>query len=79
MITVTINGQAVAAREGQSVAAVLHINAVRVFRHTRFDNRPRALFCGIGACFDCIVTIDGRAHQRSCITLVRDGMVIETS
>jgi predicted molibdopterin-dependent oxidoreductase YjgC len=37
------------------------------------------MFCGIGVCFDCIVTIDGIANQRACITQLRDGMRIEVT
>jgi predicted molibdopterin-dependent oxidoreductase YjgC len=34
------------------------------------------LFCGIGACFDCLLTIDGRPAQRACLVPVRDGMIL---
>jgi predicted molibdopterin-dependent oxidoreductase YjgC len=37
------------------------------------------MFCGIGVCFDCIVTIDGIANQRACITQLRSGMRIEVT
>ena len=30
----------------------------------------------MGACFDCVVTIDGRIGQRACMTIVADGMQI---
>ncbi len=40
--------------------------------------RRRALFCGIGLCFECVETIDGAAGGRACMTLVRDGMRITT-
>ena len=36
---------------------------------------PRGLHCGMGACFDCVVTVDGRIGQRACMTKVADGMV----
>ena len=34
------------------------------------------LFCGIGACYDCLLTIDGRPAQRACLVPVRDGMIL---
>ena len=37
---------------------------------------PRGLHCGMGACFDCVVTVDGRIGQRACMTKVADGMVV---
>ena len=30
------------------------------WRTTRVGGRPRGLFCGIGVCFDCLITVDGR-------------------
>jgi predicted molibdopterin-dependent oxidoreductase YjgC len=79
MITITVNGTVVSVTEAQSVAAVLMRHGVEAMRRTRFHDQPRTLFCGIGACFDCMVTIDGVRHQRSCLVQVRDGMVVETS
>jgi D-hydroxyproline dehydrogenase subunit gamma len=38
----------------------------------------RAPFCGMGVCFECRVRIDGNAHERACMTLVRDGMQVST-
>ncbi|MGW2362580.1 2Fe-2S iron-sulfur cluster-binding protein, partial [Streptomyces phaeofaciens] len=31
----------------------------------RDGERPRGVFCGIGVCFDCLVTVDGRPNQRA--------------
>ena len=76
MITFTFNGEELTAREGQSVAAALIANDERITRLTRHGGKPRALFCGIGVCFDCLITIDGQRNQRSCITLLQEGLVI---
>src|SRR5690606_37458565 len=38
----------------------------------------RGLFCGMGVCFECRVTINGQSGQRSCLTLVEPGMTVET-
>ncbi len=32
----------------------------------------------MGACFDCVVTVDGRIGQRACMTPVRDGRLVVT-
>ncbi len=77
MITFTFNGEELSAHLGQSVAAALIANQERITRLTRFDKKPRGLFCGIGVCFDCLITIDGERNLRSCITPLRQGMVIE--
>jgi predicted molibdopterin-dependent oxidoreductase YjgC len=75
-VTVTFAGQTLSARDGQSVAAALTAAGVRSWRTTRRGERPRGLFCGIGACFDCLLTIDGRPAQRACLVPVRDGMIL---
>jgi len=75
-VTVTFGGRAVPAGEGQSVAAALTAAGVRSWRTTRRGGQPRGLFCGIGICFDCLLTIDGRPGQRACLVPVRDGMIL---
>lgn len=37
------------------------------------------MFCGIGLCYDCMVTIEGVGNVRACITPVREGMKVITS
>jgi len=75
-VTVTFAGRTLQARDGQTVAAALTAAGVRSWRTTRRGARPRGLFCGIGACFDCLLTIDGRPAQRACLVPVRDGMTL---
>ncbi len=77
-ITFTLDGVALTAQNGQSIAAAMIVNEMRITRSTRIENKPRGIFCGIGSCFDCLVVVDGFANQRACITYVRDGMKIET-
>jgi len=64
--------------EGQSIGAALTAAGVRSWRTTRFGGRPRGLFCGIGVCFDCLVTVDGRPNERACLVPVREGMRVTT-
>lgn len=64
--------------EGQSVGAALTAAGVRSWRTTRVGGRPRGLFCGIGVCFDCLVTVDGRPNERACLVPVREGMAVTT-
>ncbi|MEU2927792.1 (2Fe-2S)-binding protein [Streptomyces sp. NPDC007251] len=76
--TVTFDGRALAALPGQTVAAALWAAGVTSWRSTRGGGRPRGVFCGIGVCFDCLVTVNGRANQRACLVPVRPGDVIHT-
>jgi hypothetical protein len=54
----------IAAEPGQSIAAALIAAGHRSWRSTRVGGEPRGAFCGIGVCFDCLVTVNGRPNQR---------------
>jgi predicted molibdopterin-dependent oxidoreductase YjgC len=75
---VTFDGRALPVTPGQTVAAVLLAAGIRSWRTTRFARRPRGLFCGIGACFDCLVTVNGTPSVRACLAEARPGDVIST-
>ena len=51
---------------------------VRVFRHTAREDHPRGIFCAIGRCTDCAMTVNGVPGVRTCITRVEEGMRVET-
>jgi predicted molibdopterin-dependent oxidoreductase YjgC len=75
-ITFFVDGEAVQARRGQTLAAALLADGHGVLRHTRHAGRPRGLFCAMGVCFDCVMTVDGRTGVRACMTRVDDGMQV---
>lgn len=72
------DGRPVQAREGDTIAAALIANGVKVFRTTHKRGEPRNIFCAIGRCTDCAMTIDGVPNVRACITPARPGMVVAT-
>lgn len=76
-IEVTLDGRRVCAHLGETVAAVLLAEGVRVFSRDE-DGRPHSLYCGIGICYECSLTVDGLPNVRACVTPVADGMIIET-
>jgi aerobic-type carbon monoxide dehydrogenase small subunit (CoxS/CutS family) len=78
-ITFTFNGREVSCEAGQSIAAALIADGKRALRSTRFGDKPRSIFCGIGVCFDCVVVIDGVANQRSCVIAAKQGMKVESA
>ena len=77
-ISVSVDGQLVIAFEGESVAGVLLAQGIRTFRHTAKTGQGRGLYCGMGICYDCLVTVDGVANVRACMTPVAQGMAIGT-
>lgn len=76
-ITIRVDGVPLPAYEGETIAGVLLASGRRAWRHTR-HGQPRGLFCGIGLCFDCLVTVNGTPNVRACLTAVEPGMVVET-
>lgn len=74
-ITFAFDGKVLSALQGETIAAALSAAGIVAFRRTA-TGAPRGLFCGMGACFDCLVTVDGRIGQRACMTKVTDGMVV---
>lgn len=77
VVNVRLNQSDVAVSAGQSVAAVLTCQGITAWRETRRNAKPRGLFCGIGVCYDCLVTVDGQPNQRACMVEATEGMQIE--
>lgn len=77
-LTITVDGETVQAYPGETVATVLLALGRRAFRRTA-HGAPRGLFCGMGVCYDCLVTVDGQPDVRACVTTVQPGMAIETN
>ncbi len=71
-----VDGRHIAAREGDTVAAALLAAGVTPFRTTAASGAPRAPYCMSGACFECVVEIDGLGSVQACLVEARDGMAI---
>ncbi len=71
----TIDGRPVEADAGVSLLAALWNHGARAVR-TSVSGEARGPLCGMGTCFECRVTVDGRPHVRSCLAPVRDGMSV---
>lgn len=78
-VSITVDGREVPAVEGEPIAAALLAAGIRVMRKTPRFGEPRGVFCGIGRCTDCIMTVDGAPNVRTCVTPVRSGMVITSN
>lgn len=72
-----IDGVDHAVPAGLSVAAALNL-AGRAHHRRSLTGERRAPLCGIGQCYECRLSIDGRPHQRGCQRLVTEGMDIAT-
>ncbi|HXS96967.1 MAG TPA: (2Fe-2S)-binding protein [Candidatus Limnocylindrales bacterium] len=72
-----MNGREVAVPAGSMVSTAVVLAGETAFRHS-VTGEARAPLCGMGICFECRVTIDGREHQRSCQVVCADGMDVRT-
>lgn len=75
-ITFTWDGCSLIGREGDSVAAALLGAGVRATREHPVNQDPRAPFCMMGTCFECLVEIDGIPNRQSCQVKLTEGMNI---
>ncbi|CAM4225594.1 (2Fe-2S)-binding protein [Nocardiopsis rhodophaea] len=76
-VTVHLGTTPLTGEAGQTIAGVLLANGVTTWRTTRKARRPRGVFCGIGVCFDCLVTVNGVPDVRACQRTARDGDIVE--
>lgn len=77
-IQLTVNGREVQVPEGSIVAAAIALAETSAYRHS-VNGEPRAPLCGMGICFECRVTINGREHCLSCQTICQQGMKVVTT
>src|SRR5918993_274222 len=77
-VSLSFDGREIEALEGETVAAALAASDIVAVRQAR-SGAPRGPFCGMGVCFDCLVTVDGRPSQRACLTKVLAGMDVRSS
>lgn len=74
--TLQFEGQSLTVPAGLSVAAALLLQGAGPFRSTPVSGAPRAPYCMMGVCFECLVEVDGKPGRQACLTTVRDGMVV---
>jgi predicted molibdopterin-dependent oxidoreductase YjgC len=77
-VDITVDGKKLTAREGEKILSALLANGIIINRYTVKRQEPRGLFCGIGQCTDCAMIVNGKPNVRTCVTPVKEGMVIET-
>ncbi len=76
-VTIIVDGTPLQAFAGETIAGALLASGRRAWRHTQ-HGQPRGVFCGIGVCFDCLVTVNGTPKVRACLTPVSEGMIVQT-
>lgn len=74
----TFDGRRMEGYEDEPIAMALHANGVRVYRETAKRHQPRGFFCAIGKCSSCFMVVDGVPNVRTCVTPLKEGMIVET-
>jgi D-hydroxyproline dehydrogenase subunit gamma len=77
-IKIFINGKAYDVNEGETLLAALTATGHKTLRHSRKLGEPRGALCGMGVCYECLVTINNRPNQKACMTRVEDRMEVLT-
>jgi len=77
-VEIVVDGERLRVSAGMTLAAALVDAGVVAFRIST-SGTPRAPICGMGSCFECRVTVNGRPQQRSCLIPCTEGMIVETA
>ncbi|MDI1463288.1 (2Fe-2S)-binding protein [Catellatospora sp. KI3] len=75
--TIDVDGEPVTAYPGESLATAL-LAAGRRATGATASGAARAPYCNMGVCFECVVTVDDRPFQRSCLVRVQPGLSVRT-
>lgn len=77
-VRITVDGSPLDVPAGASLAAALLTAGIQPTRTTPVTGAPRAPYCMMGVCFDCLVEIDGRPNRQACLATVQAGMQVRT-
>lgn len=77
-VTFTFNDKQYTGYEEESLAAALLANGIRTLRHHEESGSPRGIYCNIGHCFECRVSINGKQGVRACLTPLKENMIVES-
>ncbi len=76
LVNIVFEGESLPVPRGESVAAALLAAGAGHLHKSAVSGEPRSAHCLIGACFDCLVEIDGVANRQACQEPVREGMSV---
>jgi sarcosine oxidase subunit alpha len=76
-VTLTVNGKETTAYKGETLLAALLAAGYKGLKRSPLKNEPRGALCGMGVCFECMVTVDDIPNIRSCMTEVDEHMKVQ--
>ncbi|MGG0187546.1 (2Fe-2S)-binding protein [Bacillus rhizoplanae] len=77
-ISFQFDGMEYEAYENETIAAALLANGIRKLRVHEDSGTPRGIYCNIGHCLECRVTVNNQANVRACLTVVEKDMIVES-
>ncbi|HPX84141.1 MAG TPA: (2Fe-2S)-binding protein [Bacilli bacterium] len=78
LIAFTFNGQVVYGHDGDTIASALQALNIKKLSASIHLQRPRGFYCAIGNCSSCQMIVDGVPNVKTCITLLKPGMIVQT-
>jgi D-hydroxyproline dehydrogenase subunit gamma len=76
-VLVHVQGRDVWVPPGSSAAVAAILAGLLPTRYSPINAEPRAPYCMMGVCFECLMVIDGVASRQACLVPVQSGMRIE--
>jgi len=77
-ITFQFDGQTYEGFEEDTIASALLANGIRTLREQEESGSARGIYCNIGNCYECRVTVNGESNVRACLTPIQDNMTVES-
>jgi predicted molibdopterin-dependent oxidoreductase YjgC len=78
-VSFTFDGMAFSGHEGEGIAAALMRAGFKGTRVSARREEARAYYCGMGACWDCIVEVAGEGFVKGCQYPLRAGLVVRSA
>lgn len=77
-VTISVDGRKISALLAEPVAAALIASGLKTLRVTKKFHSPRGIFCAVGKCTDCMMTVNNKKNVRICTEKVTPNMQIFT-
>lgn len=75
-VTIKVNGKSISAFTGETVLSALIAAGYKILRKSPVAGEPRGALCGMGICYECLVTVNGIPNVRACMEEVEENMEI---
>lgn len=77
-VTFQFDGTTYEGFQGDTIASALLANGVQTLRVHEASGTSRGIYCNIGHCYECRVTVNDMPSTRACLTLIEQDMNIES-